>query len=44
MERMMSTFNETITLTNTRDGDVMPDPVAERLIGRHGDKPRHRLK
>jgi hypothetical protein len=24
--------------------DLMPDPVAERLIGRHGDKPLHRLK
>jgi clan AA aspartic protease len=23
--------------------DVMPDPVAERLVGRHGDKPLHRL-
>ena len=24
--------------------DVMPDPVSECLIGRHGDKPLHRLK
>ena len=24
--------------------DLMPDPVAERLVGRHGDKPLHRLK